>query len=56
MRNSFVIVINYSNAKCNDVYHSNDYGIKCLRNLLRLEPCNIMFKVISDKMAHWYDL
>ena len=35
---------------------SNDYGIKCLRNLLRLEPCNIMFKVISDKMAHWYDL
>ena len=23
---------------------------------LQLEPCNVMFKVISDIMAHWYDL
>ena len=33
-------------------YH---YGIKCL-HLLQLEPCNFMFKVISDITAHWYDL
>ena len=26
-------------------YHD---GIKCLRNLLQLEPCNVIFKVISD--------
>ena len=35
---------------------SNHYEIKCLRNLLRLEPCNIMLKVISDIMAYWYDM
>ena len=35
---------------------SNHYGIKCLSNLLQLEPCNVMFKVISDIMAHWYDV
>ena len=34
---------------------SNHYGRKCLSNLLQLEPCNDMFKVISD-MAHCYDL
>ena len=33
-----------------------DYGIKCLCNLLELETCNVMFKVISDIMEHWYDL
>ena len=27
---------------------NNYYGIKCLRNLLQLELCNVMFKVISD--------
>ena len=26
----------------------NHYGIKCLSNLLQLEPCNPMLKVISD--------
>ena len=31
---------------------SNHYGIKCVSNLLQLEPCNDMFKVISDIMAH----
>ena len=25
---------------------------KCLSNVLQLERCNDMFKVISDKMAH----
>ena len=33
----------------------NNYGIKCLSNLLQLDPCNVMFKVISDIIAHWYD-
>ena len=27
-----------------------------LRNLLLLERSNDMFKVISDIMAHWYDM
>ena len=27
---------------------SNHYGIKCLSNLQQLEPCNVMFKVISE--------
>ena len=31
---------------------SNRYGIKCLSNLLQLERCNVMFKVISEIMAH----
>ena len=31
---------------------SNHYGIKSLNNPLHLEPCNVMFKVISDIMAH----
>ena len=35
---------------------SNHYGIKCLSNQLRLEPCNVMFKVIFDKMAQWYNM
>ena len=35
---------------------SNHKGIKCLSNLLHLEKCNVMFKVISDIMAHWYEM
>ena len=35
---------------------SNLYGIKCLSNLLQLEQCNVVFKVISDIMAHWYEM
>ena len=35
---------------------SNHYGIKCVSNLIELEPCNVMFKVISDKMGHWNNL
>ena len=34
----------------------NHYGMKCLSNLLQLEPCDVMFNVIPDRMAHWYDL
>ena len=34
----------------------NHYGIKCLCNRLQLEPWNVMFKVISDIMADWYDM
>ena len=30
---------------------SNHYAIKCLCNILQLEPCNVMFNV-----THWYDL
>ena len=35
---------------------SNYYGIKCIINLLQLEPRNDMFKAISDIMAHCYDM
>ena len=35
---------------------SNHCGIKCLIILLQLEPCNVMFKVISEIMAHWYEM
>ena len=35
---------------------SKHYGIKRISNLLQLEPCNDMFKVISDIMAHCYDM
>ena len=33
---------------------SNHYGRKCISMLLQLEPCNDIFKVILDIMAHWY--
>ena len=29
----------------------NHYGKKCLSILLQLEPCSVMYKVISDNMA-----
>ena len=29
--------------------------IKYLSNLLQLEPCYVMFKIILIIMAHWYD-
>ena len=60
MWNTFVIAINFCNAKkmisALMFTMSNHYGIKCLSNLLQLEWCNVMFKVISDIMAHWYDM
>ena len=46
---TFIITINFCNELCIHVYNSNNYGRKCLSNLLQLEPCNDMFKVISDK-------
>ena len=60
MWNTIITAINFCNAKkmnCALMFIiSNHYGIKCLSNLLQLEPCNVMFKVISDIMAHWYDM
>ena len=46
-------LISKQNDLCIDVYH---YGIECLSNRLQWEPCSVMFKVISDIMAHWYDI
>ena len=58
--NIIVIAINFWNAMkmigALMFILSNHYAIKCLSNLLQLEPCNVMLKVISDIMAHWYDL
>ena len=58
MRNTIVIAINFCNAKkiiCVMMfiisYHN---GIKHLSYLLQLVPCNVMFYVISDILAHWY--
>ena len=55
--NTFLITINFFNAKkiyCALMFiMSNHYGTKCR---LQLEPCKVMFKVISDIMAHWYDI
>ena len=38
---------------CLSSYH---YGVKSLSNLLLIEPCIVMLKVISDIIAHWYDM
>ena len=38
---------------CNHVYH---HWIKWLTNLLPVEPCSGMYKVISDIMAHCYHM
>ena len=35
---------------------SNHYGIKCVRNLLQIEPCDDIFEVIFVIMAHCYDM
>ena len=60
MWNTIVISSNFCNAK-KMLWElmfiiSNHCGLKCLSNLLQLEPCNVMFKVISDIIAHWYDI
>ena len=56
--NTIVIAINFRNAKrmnCALMFNiSNPYGIKCLYDILQIVPCNVMFKVISDIMVHWY--
>ena len=50
--NTIINEINFSNAKkmnCALMFMlSNHYGIKCVSNLLQLEPCNDMFKVVYD--------
>ena len=50
--NKHVFSINISNAKkmnCAMMFTiSNHYVIKSLSILLQLEPCNVMFKMISD--------
>ena len=53
-----IIVINFSNAMiCAFMFIiSNHYGMKCLSNIIQLEPCNVIFKVISDIMPHSHDL
>ena len=60
LRNTIVIAIKSCNAKkmirSLMFIISNHYGIKCLSNLLQLEPCIVMFKVISDELAHLYDM
>ena len=57
MWNTTITAINFCNAtKVNWALLfiiSNHYGIKCVSNLVQLEPCNDM---ISDIMAHCYDM
>ena len=57
--NTIVIATIFCNAKktiCALMFIKKKLnGIKCLSNLVQLELCNVMFKVISDIMAHWYD-
>ena len=59
MWNSIVIAINFCNVKkmisALKFIISNHYRIKCLTHLLQFKPCNVMFKVNSFIMAHWYD-
>ena len=57
LRNTIVIAINFCNGKkiiCTLMFLiSNHYGLSIL---LLLEPCNVMFKVISEILAHWYEM
>ena len=41
---------------CIMLIKSKQYGIKCLSNILQSEQCNVIFKVISEIMAHWYEM
>ena len=60
MWNTIVIEIKFLNEKkmicAFTLIISNHYGKICLCYLLQLEPCNVMFKMISDIIAHWYDM
>ena len=60
MWSTIITAINFCNAKkmnCALMFIISNYnGIKCVINLVQLEPCNDMFKVISDIMAHCYDM
>ena len=49
MLNSIIFAINFCNAiKMNCALRSNINERKCLSIVLYLEPCNVMYKVISD--------
>ena len=58
--NTFFITINCCNAKkmsCASMFIIiHHYGRKCLNFLLQLEPCNVMFKVISHLMGQWHEM
>ena len=58
--NTIVLAINFSHCKENDFciffLRCNHYGITFLCNLLQVEQCNVMFNVISDIMAHWFEM
>ena len=58
MWNTIVIANSFCTGKKWSVHSSliSNLRIKCLCNLLQLEQCNVMFKVISHIMPHWYDL
>ena len=46
----------FCNVICALMFIISNHGIKCLSNPLQLEPCNVLFKVISDIIAHWHDI
>ena len=53
----FLHLISWQKMICSLMFiTSNQYGIKCLSNLLQLEQRNDMFKVIFDIMAQCYDM
>ena len=56
--NTIVIAINFCNAKkqVHWLIISSHYERKCRSTPLQLDPYNVMVKVISDIMAHWWDL
>ena len=41
---------------CGWMFIISNHGIKCLYKLVQFEPCDSMFKVISEIMAHWFDV
>ena len=38
-----------------DAYLMQSLWNNSLSSLFQLEPCNVIFKVISDIMEHWHD-
>ena len=60
MWNTIITAINFCNAtKVNWAFMfiiSNHYGTTCGSKLVHLEPCNDTLKVISDIMAHCYNM
>ena len=51
---AIVITIKFCKPKkiiCIMMIISNHYGIKCVRNLIQLEPCNVMFNSFVGNSA-----